>query len=298
MKKGFAFFIPCSGIFFLTLAPSFNPASANTHPSDTAYYFNERGQLLWQQPQAMQPGCYVIRTQKKFQELYYDFLQSDSVTTQGSKPYKPADVQHIPRHLAKRVEKLIREGQVSHPLVRDNIFEILDQGTLHLMRSHIKSSCGGHDDSSDHKEYGGLIKQDGSMTYFAGLAANPTSFGGSSLYIRGTGTVEYHSHPAGYVETAEQNSSELVTNMVTITGSKTRTSERKYIAYIQGPSRVDQQAVGDRTGYVFGMSSRLIYIYDSEGVKATLPIAFAEKVLPKKKLQKGRKAVNTSLAVR
>jgi hypothetical protein len=297
MKKGFAFFISCSGLFFLTLAPIFSTASANTRPSDTAYYFNERGQLLWQQPQAMQPGCFVIRTHKKFQELYHDFLQSDSVTTQGSKPYKPADVQPIPRHVAKRVEKLIREGHVYHPLVRENILEILDKETLHLMRSHIKSSCSFHEDSSDHKEYGGLMKQDGNMTYFAGLAGNPTRFEGSTLYIRGTGTVEYHSHPAGYVETTEQRSSEAVINMVTITGSKTRTNERRYIAYIQGPSRVDQQAVGKRTGYVFGLSSRLIYIYDSEGVKATLPIAFAEKLAPKK-MKKGRRAVNTSLAVR
>jgi hypothetical protein len=291
MKKGITFFIPCSGLLFLTLAQSFtNPVTATTGPSDTAYYFNERGQLLWQQPSAMYPGCYVIKTRKKFQELYSDFLQSDSVTTQGTQAYKPAEVQSISRRLSKRVEKLIRAGNISDPLVLNNVFEILDKQSLHRMRIHIKGSCGDNNDSSDHTEYGGLMKQDGSITFFAGNASDPMKFEGSALYIRGSGTVEYHSHPAGYVEASDQGSPE----MITVTGSKTRTSERKYIAYIQGPSSVDQEAVGNRTGYVFGMSSKLIYVYDNEGVKATLPIAFAEKICRKKTNQK--KIAQTSLA--
>lgn len=58
---------------------------------------------------------------------------------------------------------------------------------------------------------------------------------------------------------------------------------------MQGPSRQDQEAVGEGTGYVFGMRADggLIYIYDKKGVKATLPISFVKKMrrLPNQKVK-------------
>jgi hypothetical protein len=301
MKKHFSHVLPSTGVLLLSLVPSFtNPVTATEtkHPEDTAYYFNERGHLIWQQARASQPGCFVIKTRRQFQELYSDYLRSDSITVTDAKPYKPADVKSISRRLARKVEKLIREGKIYDPLVLDNVFEILDKETLHIMRSNIKGSCNDMDDASNYREYGGLVKDDGSISSFAGATSDPREFGGSTLHIRGTGSVEYHSHPAGHVECTEQSASDMVAGSVTITGSKSRTSERKYVAYIQAPSGVDQQAVGHRTGYVFGMSSRLIYVYDSEGVKATLPIAFAEKKLRKKAMPKNRMDNNASYAAR
>lgn len=297
MKRGISLFVPSTGVLLLSLLPSFsNPVTATeTKPNaDTAYYFNEKGTLIWQQPHAMQPGCFVIRTSRKFQELYSDFLRSDSITIQDAKPYKPADVRSISRHMAKKVEKLIRQGKIYDPYVIENVLAILDKESLNRMRNNIKGGCGNMNDPSNYREYGGLVQEDGTITFFAGNTGDPRGFEGSSLYIRGNGYVEYHSHPAGYIETSELSASDMVMSMVTVTGSKSRTSEKRYVAYIQAPSGVDQQAVGDRTGYVFGMSSRLIYVYDKEGVKATLPIRFAENRLPRK----ATASDNSSLAVR
>ena len=301
MKNHFSHVLPSAGILLLSLLPSFNnpvTATESKHPEDTAYYFNERGALIWQQPHALQPGCFVIKTRRRFQELYSDFLRSDSISIMDAKPYKPADVKCISRRLARKVEKLIREGKINDPLVIQNVYEILDKESLEGMRSNIKGSCNDMDDSSNYREYGGYVKNDGTITSFAGNTNDPREFGGSTLYIKGTGPVEYHSHPAGYVETNEQAASDMVAGMATVTGSKSRTSDRKYVAYIQAPSSVDQQAVGNRTGYVFGMSSRLIYVYDNEGVKATLPIAFAERKWKRRAAPKNSMDNNTSFAVR
>jgi hypothetical protein len=286
--KGISLVVP-TGVLLLTLFPSFtNPVTATetVRSTDTAYFFNERGKLIWQQPHASQPGCFVIKTRKKFQELYSDFLRSDSSSNHGTKDYRPAEVQSISRKLSKTVEKLIRSGKIYDRLVQENIFQILDKECLQVMRSNIKGNCGDHDDNDNHREFGGLVKSDGTITFFAGSTSDPRRFEGSTLEIKGSGDVEYHSHPAGYIETEETAASETVASLVTITGSKTRTSEKKYVAYIQAPSGVDQQAVGHRTGYVFGMSSRLIYVYDNEGVKATLPIDFAERKHHQKAVKK------------
>jgi hypothetical protein len=57
-------------------------------------------------------------------------------------------------------------------------------------------------------------------------------------------------------------------------------SQVQQTTYVQGPSLQDQESVGEGTGYVFGMgaNSGLIYIYDKNGVKATLPISFVKKM--------------------
>ena len=47
--------------------------------------------------------------------------------------------------------------------------------------------------------------------------------------------------------------------------------------FVQAPSKEDQLATQNRTGIVFGMKSRRVYIYDSKGVKATLPFSFFER---------------------
>ena len=52
---------------------------------------------------------------------------------------------------------------------------------------------------------------------------------------------------------------------------------------IKGPSRQDQESVGEATGYVFGISAgSLIYIYDKDGVQATLPVNFVKKMRKQK----------------
>lgn len=301
MKKSISIFMPPARVLLFSLLPSFNNpviATEQKPQTDTAYYFNERGTLIWQQPHAMQPGCFVIRTSRKFRELYNDFLRSDSVAIHATEPYKPADVQCISRRLARKVEKLVREGRICDPLVMANVLEILDQESLYRMRRSIKGRLGDIHDSGNFREYGGLVKEDGTITSFAGDAGDPRRLEGGMLHIKGSGYAEYHSHPAGYVETADRTAPGMAGNMVAVTGSKSCTGERRYVAYIQGPSSVDQQAVGNRRGYVFGMSSGLIYVYDNEGVKATLPIAFAENRLIRKPAPKVKRADNSSLAVR
>ncbi|HEX6430160.1 MAG TPA: hypothetical protein VF008_20840 [Niastella sp.] len=262
MKRGISIALQAAGMLLACVATSLNhPVIARESTiqwRDTAYYFNEKGDTIFCDTKAASPGNFVIRTCKTREEIFPDWYGGDSTKSSGN--YQPAEVHGIPVSKAKRVGRLIRRGKLSNRLVGKNIVAILDKNTIREMFDAIHDSGSGTDSSTDFYEYGGVIKTDSSLTFQIGEWSDVCKGGAAvdidSIWI-GIGC--YHSHPSG--------ENDCVNNK----GQKTR------YAFVQGPSSEDQNAVKKNTiNYVFGMNknSLLIYIYDSSGVKATLPFSF------------------------
>ena len=265
-------------IFLILLSiPILHPeiVLAHIHFHDTTYYYNERGTLLWRNVQATQPGSFVIKTKKSFSQIFYDVPLNDS-TVQVSADYNPATVMTIPRRTARKVQRRLRHGGVDDPLVVSNIIPVLDKRIIHRMYENIRLKCT-TTDAHRYKEHGGVVFPDGTVTCITGDLSDPRWFAGAALLIKEKALVYYHSHPDGDVE--QYQTGNVVDAYNSNRVSFTKTTQTQLISYVQGPSRQDQEAVGDGMGYVFGMKTGgLIYIYDKEGVKATLPVAFVKRM--------------------
>ncbi len=262
---------PSSAFVFLSLS-ILHAATifANITWNDTAYYFNERGQLLWCNVHAVKPISYVIKTKKTNSEIFQDIPYNDA-TVQLSPGYDTALVSNISRPIARRVGGLIRHGMINDSLVVENIVPILDIRIMRRMYDNIIARC---TSGNAHQEHGGVVFPDGTVTCITGDLSNEQWMQGAALNIKQKALVYYHSHPDVYIEQRTVNNL-YNPNQVRFS----QTSEVKTISYVQGPSRQDQEAVGEGTGYVFGIkaSGGLIYIYDKTGVQATLPVSFVKK---------------------
>jgi hypothetical protein len=242
-------------------------------PADTTYYYNERGKLLWRDMHTAKPGSYIIRTKKTFDEVYYDIPKDDS-TIQLSAGYNTASVSNISRPLARKVERLLKHGKTNDPLVLQNIVPVLDKRIIRCMYENILARCAG---SNARKEHGGVVFLDGTVTCITGELSDPRWLHGAALTIKQKALIYYHSHPVGYVEEEMSRNRDKMHRLNRVQFSQI--SETRYINYVQGPSRQDQEAIGEGTGYVFGIKAGgFIYIYDKQGVMATLPIRFVKKM--------------------
>lgn len=277
MKKYLFQCIPSNPRFFIFLSLAILQSDIVFAIScyDTAYYYNEQGKLLWCNVQAASATSYVVRTKQSLNQVFDDIPLNDS-TMQLSDGYSTAMVNGISRRTARRVQRLLRHGSIDNPLVVKNIVPVLDKRIIRRMYDNIVSRCAAGD--AHNKEHGGVVFPDGTVTCISGEESNPNSLEGAALLIREKAMVYYHSHPGGYVEQQQRSDKLRMYNADRVEFSQT--SQVQLISYVQGPSRQDQLSVGEGTGYVFGMkaSGGLIYIYDKEGVKATLPISFVKKM--------------------
>ncbi|OQP63044.1 hypothetical protein [Niastella populi] len=278
MKKNLFSFIPVNPIFFIFLSISILYSGivfAATGFDDTACYYNERGKLLWRNVHAMETASYVIRTKKTYQQIFQDIPADDS-TVAKSAAYNTAEVNNIQRATARKVKRLIKRGLVCHPLVVDNLVPVLDKRTIYRMYDNIASRCVSA--GARNKEHGGVVFPDGTVTCISGDLSDPRWLQGATLMLKEKAMVYYHSHPGTMVE------KHIHTDRANLYNSNTvrfiQASQVQQISYVQGPSRQDQQSVGEGTGYVFGMKDgcKMIFIYDKNGVNATLPISFVKKM--------------------
>lgn len=265
-------------IFLILLSlPILNPGIVLAHVSrnDTAYYYNERGKLLWRDVHAANPASYVIKTKKSYSQIFHDIPPDDS-TAQVSTDYNPATLVSISPNIARKVQRLLRHGHIDDPLVVANIIPVLDKRIIQRMYENILSKCT-TTDAHRYKEHGGVVFPDGTVTCVTGDLSDPRLLAGAALLIKEKALVYYHSHPDGDVEQQQAGNRAEAYNPNRV--SFTQAIQTQLISYVQGPSRQDQAAVGDAMGYVFGMKAGgLIYIYDKEGVKATLPVSFVKRM--------------------
>jgi len=288
MKKYLFSCIPVNPIFFILFAVSIlysDMLFAAIAFDDTAYYYNERGKLLWRNVNAIKRVSYVIKTKKTYNQVFNDIPAGDS-TVQLSEEYNTAEVQSISCATARKVQRLLKHGKTDHPLVVENVIAVQDKSIMLQMYNNIVTRCA-VSDAHKSKEHGGVVFPDGTVTCISGELSDPRWLKGATLLLKEKAMVYYHSHPDAVVEQQLQNDGAEMYNPNRLQFIQTKQVQQ--ISYVQGPSRQDQEAVGEGTGYVFGMRAGggLIYIYDKKGVKATLPISFVKKMhrLPNQKVK-------------
>jgi len=235
----------------------------NTILYDSVFY-NEKGEEILKPLNRGIRLSFVIRTKETLNSLY-SFTEQ-----QGIKGIFPVDsVRWISASLADSVEEYIMNFKFSDPLVLNNIIPIENIDVLQSMFSNIMDNGEGGDHPFNNKEYGGIVNEDNTIDTVIGPPGTLCDSTYPTVSLPRKGKTEYHSHPSGCVgEIPDSN----------CLFKESPDYPRHTCFYPQGPSHIDQKAVGDnRTGYVFGMRSGLIYIYTSQGVVATLPIEIAKR---------------------
>ena len=128
------------------------------------------------------------------------------------------------------------------------------------------SGSGGTKDANN-REYGGVIKKDGSVVESpAGAVSNPLTNSEASINISSYSFQStFHSHPSGTNSDAPQNTSGGSSS--SLGGSVTTASFRN------APSNqnADITNSGSKVNYVFSRGNGTVYIYNNTGVMATVP---------------------------
>lgn len=128
-----------------------------------------------------------------------------------------------------------------------------------------KDNGNGGTTDANNREYGGNINNGNVTTATPGAVANPSVDATASIMVS-SGT-SFHSHPSGTVVIGN-------TSANTIGGTTTTYS------FNQHPSPPDVRNAGNTTHYVFGRGNNQVYIYNSAGVQAVVPMRYF--VTPKK----------------
>jgi hypothetical protein len=130
----------------------------------------------------------------------------------------------------------------------------------HAMVTEVSRDDGkGGTADANNREYGGSIQNGVVTTATPGAVANPKTDATASIELP-MGVSTFHSHPSGTVIDAPPAG--------TIGGTTTTYS------FIQSPSPQDITNAGTHTNYVFGRSNNNVYIYNSNGVQAVIPMKY------------------------
>jgi hypothetical protein len=268
MKRGIFFALLAAGVITACqVAPLNHPALAiasnDTIPS-YGYYYNEDGALIHIDSNAEKEEYFVIKTKKTREQMFPDRYGKGIQLL--SPEYTPADINGISEKAARDAEKYIRRGNLDEVKVRLNIIPILPNRTVQKLLARIWDSGKNLHKTNDFREYGGVIKADQSFTFKMGGIANPCSPTGPAVDPGKGGIADYHSHPSGLKKIIDDNGDE------------------RTCSFVQAVSHRDQDEMHyGRLGYVFAMrdSFHLIYIYDSTGIRATLPFEYLKSVYNK-----------------
>jgi hypothetical protein len=107
---------------------------------------------------------------------------------------------------------------------------------------------------ANNREYGGSIQNGAVVLATQGAVSNPSVQNNASIMLPDVSTT-FHSHPSG-------------------TRSETVTGGTKNSWFNQFPSSVDVNNAGGGTHYVFGRGNNTVYIYNSNGVQAVVPMRY------------------------
>lgn len=273
MKRGIPIALQAAGAVLACLVTTLNhPVMAFEQAvsmRDTAYYYNEHGTQIYCDTKAVKRGSYVIKTRKTHRQIFDDWYDRD--TTIISRDYKPAEVLGIERWEARKARRRIHCGNVNDTLVQRCIVPVLDRRSLRIMLDSILE--GRKKDYADGKfrEYGGMINGDTTFRCKRGKPTDPRKPENEGLEMDLGENGNFHSHPDGFYYLEDKDSAHVY-NPNRVDFVEHRKWHKSY--FIQGPSNKDQEVIGDKTGYVFGMEAKLIYLYDKNGVRAILPFKY------------------------
>jgi len=214
-----------------------------TPPGD---YYNEQGEKI--APDGKNDKkVYVIKTAQSSIDFYGDVSYS-------------GQVQGISEVTGQRTEQLLREGKFRGAHMR-NVLYVGTRNMINEMVDHVSQDNGeGGSSSANNREYGGVITPNGRITSkTAGRVGDPSRPEANSITINlRVGDSEFHSHPSG-------------TKKVLFSDGRTGTAS--WGGNTQAPSPGDfVGSTSSQNNFVFGMRSKTIFIYNKDGIKATMPL--------------------------
>lgn len=154
-----------------------------------------------------------------------------------------------------------------NPAIYDSFTEIEGNSSTREAMVKIVSADNGEGGTSDanNREYSGGIMADGSVVASpAGPVSTPKAGAETGLYPPGTVT-RFHSHPSG-----TQTTGGVVLDPF---GGNPSMGDVNITTYRQSPSRLDVEKSGSSVRYVFAMGKGIVYIYNNQGVRATVPLS-------------------------
>ncbi len=225
-------------------------------------YLNRKAEEIYRAENNQPDRTFIVKTTDKQTDLY-----SEDQIKDGSAP----SVNGISKQDARATENAIKNGNVGNSSVQANVVQIENQPTLQQMQGVVSADNGkGGTSDANNREYGGSVDNSSIVRADSpGAVANPETDSHAQINITTTSETraEFHSHPSGErVEGAEQSA-----NTITMSGKITTYS------FTQAPSNIDVNNIGNRTGYVFGMGSQHVSVYNKSGVVASFPVKILKK---------------------
>jgi RHS repeat-associated protein len=207
-------------------------------------YYNEAGTQLYQTTgDGGQSNCnYVIKTSRTTDEVYNE--NEDNDPQKGTS--NPISVES-----ALNTENQILNGNLSGEHM-SNVVKLNNNATMEAMVKIVSQDDGsGGTSDANNREYSGKISNGTVVEGTPGPVNDPSKgiMATSSLAV-GPNEITFDSHPSG--------------------------SKGNFI-WAQPPSQQDINNCTARINYTFGMRTNTIYVYNSSGVIATLPIKVFKK---------------------
>ena len=152
---------------------------------------------------------------------------------------------------------------MNNTIAYDNSIEIeSSQSTRQAMVDQVSKDNGkGGTKDANNREYGGEITQEGIIPR-AGAVYSPKTSSSATIELNSTEYSTFHSHPSGSVVE--------ISNPTTSSSISFSMKSTTY-SFTQSPSPLDIRNANSHTHYVFGRANGITYIYNSNGVQATIP---------------------------
>jgi hypothetical protein len=204
---------------------------------------------------------YVLKTTDK------DFDSEGKVPSAGISRKEARDARKFVQDSSGKTDAFGKRTDIYHYFQ-----EIIpsEDARLEMIRIISKDNGKGGTDPVNNKEYGGIIKIDGSVRQ---VPDGPVSDPGDSARLPEILVpaspeirVAFHSHPSG---TRSDTRDERISTTTPVRIGGPSVSDHRYR---QAPSSMDVEIAGDVVGYVFGMEDQKVYIYTNSGITATFPI--------------------------
>lgn len=145
--------------------------------------------------------------------------------------------------------KELRSGSFFN--IRQNLMRLPNLEQQEMMMAIVREDNGkGGTGTNNNREYGGYIEDDQVIPYPPSAVSHPCS--GTRGFAARSGKENFHSHPSG---SYSQNG--------------------RICGYYQEPSETDIKAVTPgKQEYVFAMAEKVVYVYNSNGILATIPFSY------------------------
>jgi len=207
------------------------------------YYYNEKGVQIYRLENKNPDRNYVIKTTQTTDAMYGTANSSQKGKSQA-----------ITTEAATKTESEITAGNLTGNHM-SNVVQIQNTDKMEVMVNSIKDDGTGGTTAANNKEYSGSF---GGKKGVYGTKESNAGKPSEGKPLETTTPFDFHSHPSG-------------TEKITIRGESYTGS------WAQPPSKQDISISGNKNQYVVGMGNGTIYIYNKNGVIATIPLSLFKK---------------------